>query len=73
MIYFLLLVETDVLDIYNYIYSKRVKIPSKLIEKKVENAVRNIAKNKVLNLNKIPNEITQRVIYISITILRQIF
>jgi hypothetical protein len=66
-------VEADLSDLEGYSYPERVFIPERLSENEALNVIKELAKDKALNLNKIPNKIFKRVANAAPTLIIRIF
>jgi hypothetical protein len=66
-------VKTDFSDLEGYNYPERVFIPERLGENEALNVIKELAKNKALDLNKIPNRIFKRVVNAISTLIIRIF
>jgi hypothetical protein len=66
-------VETDFSDLEGYSYPERIFIPERLGENEALNVIKELAKDKTLDLNKIPNRILKRVVNAAPTLITRIF
>jgi hypothetical protein len=66
-------VKTDLSDLEGYNYPERVFISERLGENEAFNVIKELAKNKALDLNKIPNRIFKRVVNAISTLIIRIF
>jgi hypothetical protein len=66
-------VKADLSDLEEYSYSERVSISEKLDENEAFNIIKKLAKDKALDLNKIPNKIFKRVVSVVSTLIIRIF
>jgi hypothetical protein len=66
-------VEADLSDLEGYNYPERVFISERLGENEALNVIKELAKNKALGLNKIPNRILKRVANAAPTLITRIF
>jgi hypothetical protein len=66
-------VEADLSDLEGYSYPERVFIPERLGENEALNVIKELAKDKVPGLDKIPNRILKRVVNAALTLITRIF
>jgi 5,10-methenyltetrahydromethanopterin hydrogenase len=66
-------VKIDLSDLEGYSYPERVFISERLGENEAFNVIKELAKNKALGLNKIPNKILKRVANAASTLITRIF
>jgi hypothetical protein len=71
--HFPLSIKADLSDLKGYSYPERISIPEKLAENEVLNVIKELAKNKVSGLNKIPNKVFKRVAGVTPALLTRIF
>jgi hypothetical protein len=66
-------VKIDLSDLEGYSYPERVFISERFGENEALNVIKELAKNKALGLNEIPNKIFKRVANAASTLITRIF
>jgi hypothetical protein len=66
-------VKADFSDLKEYSYFKRIFIPKKLDENKALNVIKELTKNKILDLDGIPNKVIKRVAGVAPMLFTRIF
>jgi hypothetical protein len=66
-------VEADLSDLEGYNYPERISIPEKLAENEALNVIKELAKDKALDPDGIPNRVLKRVAGVTPTLLTRIF